>query len=230
VSNVPFLSSLGTKETIDTHIRFKWGGWFPNTKSINGGSWFDAHILHPSTNHSDTLGENFLRKYIYCAPVTLAVLGHASRRITKVSFERDLVKQQYRCPFLYPYPGNCLEQNQREKAISLYLSNFYIRQVYMLRMMHQANWKESQRNDDDEDDDSTMDISTDAPTSLVARTANVDYSLEREIPMDTITDGSSNSNFSVDSARNIAMASSSIPLLPAAMLTIARRRRTTLCC
>jgi hypothetical protein len=89
-------------------------------------------------------------------------------------------------------------------------------------MMHQANWKESQQNDDDEDDDSTVDISTDAPTSLLARAANVDYSLEHEIPMDTITDGRSNTNIYVDSARNIAVASSSIPLLPAAMLTSAQ--------
>jgi hypothetical protein len=143
-----------------------------------------------------------------------------------VSVERDLLKQtvSLSLPFLCPYSGKCLEQKrEREKEISLYGSNFYIRPLYMLRRMHRTNWNESQQNDDDDDDDdddSTMDITTGAPTS---RAANItDHPLEHKRTMDTIVDGNSNTNISVDPARNIAMASSSIPLLPGAMLTSAR--------
>jgi hypothetical protein len=143
-----------------------------------------------------------------------------------VSFERDLLKQQYRCPFLYPYPGKCLEQTrERERNIFVLVKLLYPSSV------HRATWKESQQNDDDEDDDSTMDVTTDAPTSLVALAANADHPLEHEITMNTITDGSSNTSISVDPARNIAMASSSIPLATRCYADeCAGRRRTNVYC
>jgi hypothetical protein len=52
-SNVPFFSSPGTKRNNryahSIHIGWLVGSQTPNPN--NGGSWFDAHILHPSTTH-----------------------------------------------------------------------------------------------------------------------------------------------------------------------------------
>jgi hypothetical protein len=52
-SNVPFLSSVGTKRNNryahSIHIGWLVGSQTPNPN--NGGSWFDAHVLHPSTTH-----------------------------------------------------------------------------------------------------------------------------------------------------------------------------------